>query len=279
MKYQTYREQKMHGTFDFPFEIYSVDKNHPFYYSTHHWHPETELIRVLSGEITVNVGTNSYNVQEGEMLFIGGGMLHIIEPKHNNDKYECLDFNLEFLSATSDLCKKYFNSQTMVQTHFTREDSEIINIAGYAFDAMIKKPKGYQLIVVGAVGIMLGKIVEYNKYTKTVAISSSMRKRLNAFEKVISYIDENYAHEISLEDLADVADMNPNYFCRFFKNMTGKTPVDYLNYFRVEKACIELVEGTQTIAEIADKCGYNDCGYFIKVFKRYKGVTPSKFTK
>lgn len=278
MKYPDYREQRTHGTLAFPFQFYSVNHTHPRYYSSFHWHPETELIRVISGCVRVTTDTGKYIVHPGELLLIGGGMLHSYAPEEDSN-YECLVFDMDFLSGAAEICKKYFYSQSMIEPFFAKTDSDIIAFAFNAFDVMRTEHTGYELLTVGSLCSMFGKIIENQRYNKIVTMSSSQRKRLSAFKNVLTYIENHYGSEISLEDLADVADMNPNYFCRFFKNMTGKTPIDYLNYFRIEKACAKLAEGSKTVAQVAESCGYNDCGYFIKVFKRYKGVTPSRYLK
>ena len=59
--------------------------------------------------------------------------------------------------------------------------------------------------------------------------------------------------------------------------MTHRTPIDYLNYYRIEQACFKLATSNDSIAEIGMSCGFNDESYFIKTFKKYKGVTPKKY--
>lgn len=61
--------------------------------------------------------------------------------------------------------------------------------------------------------------------------------------------------------------------------MTKHTPIDYLNYYRIECACEMLSTKDISIKEAAISCGFNDTSYFIKVFHKYKGVTPKQFTK
>ena len=73
--------------------------------------------------------------------------------------------------------------------------------------------------------------------------------------------------------------MNANYFCRAFKEFTGMTPVEYLNFYRIESACEQISKMEENITNIAFLCGFNDFSYFIKVFKKFKGVTPSKYAK
>lgn len=104
-------------------------------------------------------------------------------------------------------------------------------------------------------------------------------ERLNSLKEVLAYISENYSGNITLESLSKIAGMNPKYFCRYFKGMTERTPIDYLNYYRIESACEMLSFRDISIKEAAISCGFNDESYFIKAFKKYKGITPKQFTQ
>ena len=64
---------------------------------------------------------------------------------------------------------------------------------------------------------------------------------------------------------------------RFFKELVGKTPIDYLNFYRIERACEMLISGEKNITETAFECGFNDISYFIKTFKKYKGIPPKQY--
>ena len=94
---------------------------------------------------------------------------------------------------------------------------------------------------------------------------------------VLDWIERNYAEHITLGKLAEVAGSNEKYFCRFFKEYTGNSPVEYLNRLRVERVCLAMAAGDQSITEAALDCGFNDISYFCKIFKRYKGVTPREY--
>ena len=63
------------------------------------------------------------------------------------------------------------------------------------------------------------------------------------------------------------------------KEMTRKSPVEYLNTYRVEKAARKLITSDISVTDVAFACGFNDLSYFIKTFKAYKGVTPAKFRR
>lgn len=73
--------------------------------------------------------------------------------------------------------------------------------------------------------------------------------------------------------------MSPKYFCRIFRTVIHRTPIDYLNYYRIEKACYLLETEDLSITEVAYHCGFNDSSYFIRCFKKYKQITPTKYLK
>ena len=84
---------------------------------------------------------------------------------------------------------------------------------------------------------------------------------------------------LTLEEISHSVNMSPKYFCKFFQEMTHRTPIDYLNYYRIERACYQLLTSEQSITEVAYNSGFNDLSYFIKTFKRYKGTTPKRYQK
>ena len=73
--------------------------------------------------------------------------------------------------------------------------------------------------------------------------------------------------------------MNTKYFCRFFRALTHNSPMDYVNFYRIEQAAWLLGQSELSVTEVAARCGFWDSSYFTKVFKKYKGYTPKEFRK
>ena len=80
-------------------------------------------------------------------------------------------------------------------------------------------------------------------------------------------------------DLAAEAALEPKYFCRVFRQITGRTPINYLNYYRVECAAELLCTTQGSITDIALECGFGDVSYFSRMFRRYKGQTPGQYRR
>jgi len=100
-----------------------------------------------------------------------------------------------------------------------------------------------------------------------------------AIRKAISYINDNYADRIALQDVAHYTCLSPNYLSQLFKQETGKSFLEYLTQCRMEAAKTLLVQSNLTISEIAFKLGYDMPSYFSEVFKKSEGLTPSQYRK
>ena len=96
-------------------------------------------------------------------------------------------------------------------------------------------------------------------------------------EKIMAYVNNNFNQNISLNDAAKIAGMTEVSLSRFFKLRTGKTFVDTLNEVRLGHASRMLIDTTDSINEVAYKCGFNNMSNFNRIFKKKKDSTPKEF--
>lgn len=281
MKFFDYKEEKQHGRFDFPIEFYHVDQSHPRYDMTYHWHTEWEIIRILKGEFLITINDEKVLAQKGDIIFIQDGALHGGTP--NECIYECIVFDITLLLKQNHICTKLI--QDIIH------HNKLINIkmpsnlmplnlnCEFLFDSLGSKYDGYEFITQGSLYNIIGIILKNKLYTINDRVSSKTEEKMLQFKKVISMIEENYSNTITLDDLSKVAGMTPKYFCKFFQSMSNKTPIEYLNLYRIESACEQLLSTDLPVTDIAINCGFNDVSYFIKTFKKYKGLTPKQYIK
>ena len=114
------------------------------------------------------------------------------------------------------------------------------------------------------------------QYTALVFDTLSLKHR-KVLSRALDYMGQNYMHPIRLEDVAGQAGLSPNYFSSVFKEEMGCTFLHYLNQIRVENSQVLLLSPELSILQICSMCGFEDQSYFIKVFKKYTGTTPSRF--
>ena len=96
-------------------------------------------------------------------------------------------------------------------------------------------------------------------------------------QKVKTFIDAHYREEIRLAQLSDIAGMSDSSFSRFFKLHTGRNLSDYIIDLRLGHACRQLVDSTNSVAEICYACGFNNLSNFNRIFRKRKGCSPSEF--
>ena len=278
MHYYDYNEPRQHGTINFPIEYYYVDERHPRYLMPYHWHKEYEIIRILKGHFTITIDGETCSANAGDLIFINQGLIHGGIPE--NCIYECIVFDLQFLlmhgAAMTQYMTKLTGCSILIQSHFTRCDKDLFAIAAQLFEAVEKKAPAYELNTVGALYLFLGIIFQKNYYTAYTKTTRRNIKEANHIKPVLEYIENHYMEKISLEKMSRIAGISPKYFCRCFKIFFHMTASDYLNYKRVEQACYELTVLDKSVTEVGFDCGFHDTSYFIRIFKKYKGMTPNQ---
>lgn len=281
MKYFDYREHRPQGTTDFPIAFYHIEPSHPRYQMPYHWHPEYEIIRILEGIFHLTVGSQTYDVKKGDILFLQDGVLHGGIPE--NCIYECLVFDMNFFLKGNRIrvkqTQRILNHEIAFRQQLPGDLKLLQDTIENLFLAMAEKKNGYEFLTQGYLYQLLGILFREDLYDEKINAAQTAFHHVLQFKKVLSYIEEHYTEHIALEDLAKIAGMNPKYFCRFFREMSYRTPIDYVNYYRIERACEQLSTSNTTIIEAALNCGYNDISYFIKTFRKYKGLTPKQYLK
>ena len=100
-----------------------------------------------------------------------------------------------------------------------------------------------------------------------------------AIQRCIQFIEENYARDISLADIASAGNLSPFYINKAFKTVLGDTPIRYLTKIRIRCGMCQLCDTDLSIDEIARQCGFQNANYFAKVFRKYVNMSPTDFRK
>lgn len=278
MQYYNYSENKQRGTYDFPFEFYHVDRSHPRYEMAYHWHVEYEIIRILTGSLHVTMDEKEFTANSGDIVFINSGILHSGIP--SDCVYQCIVFDMNAFLKNNPRCSTYIKQiidhSAFIYHHFTPKNQQIHQIVWDIFNAMESQKTGYELIVFGELYHFFGVVFSEKLYFSDSPQDRRDYRKIMQLKKVLDYMEANYSSPVTLEQLSASVNMSPKYFCRFFYHMTHRTPIDYLNYQRIEHASYQLATTDASVTEVAYNCGFNDLSYFIKTYKKYKGITPGK---
>ncbi len=274
----SFHETAARGRSDFPIEFSRMDSQSPRYEMPFHWHKEWEIIHIVQGAFDLCIDSQEFHAVSGDFLFINEGAIHGGAPR--DCIFECIVFDPRLLFHQLPLFRKYlqpnYNQQRMLPWMLPREDAQGAQILSAFFQSMENQGIDRELEVFGLLCLILGHINQKNYWVKRPTNSASLRK-LKIMKDLMDYLEQNYTQDLTLGMLADEAGMTSRYFCRFFKEMTGKTPMEYLNYFRIEMASLELLSTRKSVTEVAYDNGFHDLNYFIRCFKRHKGITPGQF--
>lgn len=91
------------------------------------------------------------------------------------------------------------------------------------------------------------------------------------------YVEYHFMNNISMQELCDLLLVSPQHLCRIVKRCTGKRPTEYINMVRIEKAKGMLVGSEETVETVALWCGFENCNYFCKIFKKLVSITPRQY--
>ena len=114
-------------------------------------------------------------------------------------------------------------------------------------------------------------------YRETASEHTSLHEII--IKKAITFMEQNYEKQISIDEIADYAHVSKYYFIRLFRRHMGVTPYHYLTSFRINQSKLLLRNTSNSIADIALQCGFLDDSNFIAQFKKYTGVKPTKYRK
>lgn len=284
MNSYVFHERKPHGTPDFPFEYCYVEKSHSRYNMPFHWHKEWEIIHVIEGTFTAYADNVMFTAGPGDFLLVRDGMLHGGTPE--DCVYECFLFDLHGLYRNLDIVKPYlrpvYRRRILPPIYYPCDQNAALSRAVTQLSEFCREhEQGAQLplelMVYSCISQFFSVILTDKLYVQNQATASDNNHRIDQLKAVLEYIEQNYASPLTLNELASVSNMNPSYFCRFFRSITQQSPMDYVNMYRIEKVAQLLHHSSRPTIDICMECGFNEYSNFIKVFKKYKGMTPKKY--
>lgn len=278
---------------DLPFpvdsHIYYYIEDLPHFIVPWHYHPAIEIMYIISGTGMRFVGDHLEGYAEGDVCMIGPQLPH----EWRNDE---IYFNKE--SALRSTCICLFFKKEIFESNLIRLP-EMTNIR----DLMERSRRGLKFVGeskkriarfmelssrnTGAQKVadlitlleMMATTDEYEVLASVGFTESVNSDDFERFNKAYKYMVANFTTTIKLGDVAALVGLTPTAFCRYFKERTKKTFVEYLNDMRIGHAKKLLIEGKKKISTISMESGFNNLSNFINQFKKSTNMLPSNFRK
>lgn len=248
----------------------------------YHYHPEYEIVCVLRGNGTRHIGNHFSGYENGDLVFLGPNMPHAGFGLNSHGPHEEI-----VIQVKEDVLSGSFISRPeMAEIKKLLENSKY----GIYFNGTTKKEvtkKMIRLLKLPA----FERLIEFISILQTMAISkeyelispstnfSSVIKKHNVrLQKIFTYLEQHFNEEINTQAVASIANLSVPSFCNYFKKVMNTTFTDFVNQYRIQRACL-LLQQEKTIAEVCFECGFNNVAYFNKVFKNLTKKTPSEFRR
>lgn len=270
-----------------PLKIKWCDYDH-FKYPWH-FHAEYEIVYILKSIGTRFVGNSIESFGPQDLTLLGSYLPHMYR---NDDIYYHKNPKLRVHAVTVQFSRHMFEDAINKYPEFLKIKTLLADAKygiNFTDNAENKEIRKRILSLVNMDGLC--RLLECLKILSLM--SSSNTKRLlsedftenneqidtegNRLMNVLAYLNREYVNEVKLSSVAQVACMNETSFCRFFKNKTGKSLMEYLTELRVGCACKLLLKGNLAISQICYESGFNNIANFNRHFKKITGLSPKEY--
>ena len=268
------------------------------------WHDEPEIIYFKNGHYKLMLNLKEYDITDECFCIVNSGIIRKLESLDEKGVEYSIRIKLEDLCFKNDsdpvnealiypLLKgsirfnefitvsdfgflqvlRSFNDMVRRYREFGKKsNTNSVSVRKYELDSvadqlMIKADLLHVIALIYSFGM-----IEDKEITDT-------EKQVKAIKDSIIFIREHYKEKLYIRNLSELTGLNEQYFIRFFGSVTGVSPLDYINRYRVEQAAGLLKDTDTHVYEIAEECGFHNIGNFIKIFRSVTGETPHKFRK
>lgn len=254
------------------YEYYRLNRDFPIHSRQTHLRRCPNLIQVRTGELELWINCRKYTLHTGDIVYLSENILV---------SYEWDDSDLDVMVLNSDIFEMIPSIQALLDKRpsfgcFRDDGRELILGLRTLMANAIQSPNYVEFCDADIRRILLAFVS--GAYTPIEPETPAFAPRqLAHLRLVVGKIERSLFQPMKLEDLAEETGLSPKYFCRVFQKMTGQSPFTFINYRRIEQACILLINERISVQDAAARVGYRDVNYFIKYFKRLCGMTPKRF--
>ncbi|MDR6553264.1 AraC family transcriptional regulator [Paenibacillus qinlingensis] len=286
MNLESLHEDRNHGDLMFPLSVYRVEKVNDVFFN-YHWHEEIEFIYMTQGSASFHIGSINLELLQGEGVLIPSGQLHACYPSNEEPAYfHAIVFDPQLLcsSAYDVIQRKYMQpwlEQRLILPGIFRSkvnwEQDVLTLLTDIIKQYEETPYGYELKIKADLLAIFALLLPHSEQSSDLPRSSMQASKIERIKPVLQHMHEHYRERLLIPELASIISMSEGHFCRFFKAIVKKTPIGYLNLYRVEKAMKCLENPKILIIDVASEVGFESPSYFIKTFKALKKMTPTAY--
>ena len=229
------------------------------------------LAYALGGEAHYSWDGHGYTVKKGDVLFFPKGFVHSGASKPSNPwSFSYVAFDMEsFEPASLEIVNRIQKLTTTLNAH---QVSAAFSELGHTWSS---KLPGHLMRCRSLILELLSLVI--NETHRVIA--ASRVPHFHVINNIVKSIQRDYASVFSVDELSEASGLSPAYFRRLFKQVTGHTPINYINRVKIDKAKDLLLSGECNVSEAASAVGFENVFYFSRLFKRISSVNPSEYIR
>ncbi|HWB28320.1 MAG TPA: AraC family transcriptional regulator [Chitinophagaceae bacterium] len=262
---------------------------YPHLYNHWHYHPEVELTLIRKGTGMRLVGDNIEQFKDNDLVLLGANLPHLWR---SDAAYFKNDPEL-FVEAVAIHFKKDFWGSDFLELPEMKHIKAVlekakrgIKITGKTkrlllpkMEAALQAGDAARIILLIEMLATIATSKDYKFLASAVFLKSYSLATTDKINTIYDYTFTHFQKELSIKEIAKVANLSPHSFCRYFKTRTLKTYWQFLLEVRIGYACKLLIENKLTVARICYECGFNNLSNFNRHFKDITKVTPLQYGK
>ena len=283
---ETLHELNMHGTKNFPYQyFYSHYGGTEGSYFPGHWHREIEMVRVTAGEVYCLVGQQRIHLRTGEGLVIHSGVIHGYETPTMVEMPTVL-FMPELLAPQSALIHTKF-IEPLLNTHLSHalltgdvpwQKSILVDMAQLDHLNTVS-PETLEMDIHATLSHLWHTLFVHRNSMETLSKTENATLVQARLRKMLAFIEESFACDIHLIDIARAASISVSEALRCFREGVHTTPIDYLIRYRLNYARSLLLTTSLSITAIAIEVGFSGVAYFDRLFQHRFNMKPTQYRK
>jgi len=273
-----------------PFDIFMFDSTIDKVTYRAHWHNYVEFLYIYEGHITVECDNVPYSLNPGDSLVIMPRVIHSFYSKFTGHiRYGVIKFNhtkVKFSTKAATLIHAIFSRAMPMDSlpiYLSASDINQLFLKS-TIDNIISEAKQKNLFyfdfINSQIATLMVTILRFWE-KKDINLNTIIKQSNNCSEifKVLEYISNHSCESIAIPSLAKQCNMSYSTFSRLFKQQTGRSCKEYIEYMRISKAQDLVLFTSKSLNCIACETGFSDCSHFIKTYKKLFGITPNQQRK
>ncbi|MBD2868540.1 AraC family transcriptional regulator [Paenibacillus arenilitoris] len=257
-----------------------------------HSHDFIEVNYVAEGNGYHYIADRTIPVKTGDLFIIPVGTSHVFRPSSPNQSAKLIVYNCLFRHASFENWKHLFMAGTDIDlVVFNQLNPDVPYL--HVFDRherlqplittmhreFRQKYEGYETVLSAILIQVLLIVNRLRNEPESAGANGGRGKPSDRLGEALRFIQEHYAENITVKQLAAHAFMSESHFHRSFKRQTGLTFTQYLQNMRIDRCCALLKTSDQCVNHIANRIGYKDMKFFYTLFLKKTGMTPQQYRK